>query len=171
MLGFRGKCELDTIYASFDTVILHSILFLEQVEIMATSVLTSFCSRLDCSDYNLVMRFTLIILNSNDLRDEPSTKVIEMLWSYLQVGMMQLQTAWKVTQCTWTYNGKKPLKSANSWHYVIRYALFQHWKINDLHTTITWPSEIFCRTFTLIHEMPTFQNHWFKNLESACNLG
>ena len=93
MLGSRGKCELATIYASFDRVILRSILFLEQVEIMATSVLTPFCSRLDCSAYNLVMRFTLIILNNNDLGDEPSTKVIEMLWSYLQVGMMQLQTA------------------------------------------------------------------------------
>ena len=57
----------------------HSILFLEQVEIMATSALAPFFARLFCSALDLVMMFTLTILNNNNLGDENSTIVSEIL--------------------------------------------------------------------------------------------
>ena len=79
---------------------------------MATSASTPIFSRLFCSAYNLVMMLTLIILNRTALGEEPSTIVVEMFWSHLQVGIML--TVQKVTQCLGANISEKPLKSTMS---------------------------------------------------------
>ena len=66
-------------------MISHSILFLEQVEIMATGIF----HRSFCAAYNLMMTLTGRAFNHESIQDEAFTAIIKMFGSHLQVEIMQ----------------------------------------------------------------------------------
>ena len=75
----------------------YSILFLGEVEFMATGTKTPIFHHSFCAAYNLMMILTCRVLNSEKIQDEAFTAIIKMIGSYLQVGIVKRVR--RVTQC------------------------------------------------------------------------
>ena len=114
---YENKCK----FLQSETLISDSILFLEQVEIVATSLNTYFY-RSFCAAFNLKMMLTCRVLNNENIQDEAFTAIIKMFGIHLQVGIEQ--TVQRVTQCLWANIDKKPLNNIASWRNVTSYTEF-----------------------------------------------
>ena len=86
---YENKCK----FLQSETLISHSILFIEQVETMATGIF----HRSFCAAYNLMTTLTGRALNHEIIQDEAFTAIIKMFGSHLQFEIMQ--TVQRETKC------------------------------------------------------------------------
>ena len=112
---YKNKCKS----LRSETLISHSILFLEQVKIIAAGTQTPSFHCTFYAAYNLMIMLKCRVVNNENITNEASTAIIKIIWIHWQVGI--IQTVQRVTQCLSANIGEKPLNSFVSWHNVKSY--------------------------------------------------
>ena len=116
--NYENKCK----FIQSETLISHFILFLEQVEIMATANTSYPCLQALKHPFLIAHFVQLMIWWWCWHADEAFTAIIKIVGSHLQVGIVQ--TVQQVTQCLWANYGEKPVNSIASWRNVTSYTEF-----------------------------------------------